>query len=261
MLLRLADVPTRFVKGLSVGPNTDAGGGLHVVRERDAHAWIEVWLPESGWVEQDPTPPAQFADAHPRAPRLEQLAQQARAALASAWAFVTARGPIAFLRKLATDAGRLAARLAREPIAWLVVASLVLAPSLVRWWRARRRRRPTASRDEALRSPRSCATSCSSWSAAGARGDTRARWGEGFSSTPPAPRRPWAMRGRGSSGATTPPATAVNRSQPTSCPRYARRCVRRLIREWRCQTLSPPFQIHTDSELRCPRLGLRFAPL
>ena len=67
LLLRLQGVPARFVKGLSVGPQTDQGGGLHVVRESDAHAWVEAWIPGEGWVEADPTPPGQFADAHGRA--------------------------------------------------------------------------------------------------------------------------------------------------------------------------------------------------
>ena len=67
VLLRLQGVPARFVKGLSVGPQTDQGGGLHVVRDSDAHAWVEAWIPGEGWVEADPTPPGPFAEAHGRA--------------------------------------------------------------------------------------------------------------------------------------------------------------------------------------------------
>jgi protein-glutamine gamma-glutamyltransferase len=138
VMLRLADVPARFVKGLSVGPNTDAGGGLHVVREKDAHAWIEVWLPEKGWVEEDPTPPAQFAEAHPSLPSFEQLTDRVRAAFASAWSLLTERGPVSFARKLASTIGRPLARVAREPLAWLVLA----APFIGRWlWRVLRKRR------------------------------------------------------------------------------------------------------------------------
>ena len=149
MLLRLQGVPARFVKGLSVGPHTDEGGGLHVVRERDAHAWIEVWLSDAGWVEEDPTPAAQFAAAHPPPSRLDRAFERTRAALASAWAFLTARGPVAFLRKLAADAGRLAARLVQEPLAWLLALALTAAALVVRWWRGRARRPPaSARRDE-----------------------------------------------------------------------------------------------------------------
>ena len=30
----------------------------HVVRQQDAHAWVEVHLPHSGWITMDPTPPS-----------------------------------------------------------------------------------------------------------------------------------------------------------------------------------------------------------
>ena len=150
VLLRLQGVPARFVKGLSVGPHTDEGGGLHVVRDRDAHAWLEVWLADAGWVEEDPTPADQFAAAHPPPSRLDRAFERTRAALASAWAFLTARGPLVFLRKLAADAGRLAARLVREPLAWVFALALAAAALVVRWWRARARRLPPpAGRDEA----------------------------------------------------------------------------------------------------------------
>jgi Transglutaminase-like superfamily/TgpA N-terminal domain len=148
VLLRLQGVPTRFVKGLSLGPHTDEGGGLHVVRDRDAHAWIEAWLPGAGWIEADPTPPGQFAAAHPPAGGLERVLQRTRAALASAWTVLTARGPLAFAEKLARDAGRLAARLAGEPLVWLAVAALVMCPQLLRFARARRRLRDARAMPE-----------------------------------------------------------------------------------------------------------------
>jgi transglutaminase-like putative cysteine protease len=147
LLLRLQGVPARFVKGLSVGPDSDVGGGLHVVRESDAHAWIEAYLPGEGWVEEDPTPPGALASARPRAGTLERLLQRARAELAAAWDRLGARGPLAFLGWLAREAAWLAGRASRQPLAWLGVLLLALGPRLVRLWRVRRRRLRQAARD------------------------------------------------------------------------------------------------------------------
>ena len=146
VLLRLQGVPARFVKGLSVGPQTDQGGGLHVVRDSDAHAWIEAWIPGEGWVEGDPTPPGQFADAHGRADSFQRFLQHVRAALSTAWARLTVRGPLSLLRRVARDMAHGLARAAHEPVLWAVAVILALGPRLVRSWRSRRRR-PAAALD------------------------------------------------------------------------------------------------------------------
>jgi transglutaminase-like putative cysteine protease len=79
VLLRLQGVPARFAKGLAVGPQNEVGGGLHVVRESDAHAWIEAWLPGEGWVEEDPTPAGALEAARGQPGGLDRLLQRARA--------------------------------------------------------------------------------------------------------------------------------------------------------------------------------------
>jgi len=53
-LMRAAGVPSRVVTGYQ-GGEINAVDGYMVVRQSDAHAWDEVWLPESGWVRIDPT--------------------------------------------------------------------------------------------------------------------------------------------------------------------------------------------------------------
>ena len=55
VMLRSQGVPARYVTGFSPGqPGAD---GQYVVRGMNAHAWVEVYFPEEGWVRFDPTPP------------------------------------------------------------------------------------------------------------------------------------------------------------------------------------------------------------
>lgn len=54
VLMRAAGIPARIVAGYQGGEESPLGTHL-LVRQYDAHAWVEVWLPESGWVELDPT--------------------------------------------------------------------------------------------------------------------------------------------------------------------------------------------------------------
>jgi len=53
-LMRAAGIPARVVIGYQGGVYNDAGDYL-MVRQSDAHAWAEVWLPERGWIRVDPT--------------------------------------------------------------------------------------------------------------------------------------------------------------------------------------------------------------
>ena len=57
LLLRAAGVPTRVVGGYRVTERNPLGG-FHVVREANAHAWVEVWMDGEGWRTFDPTPAA-----------------------------------------------------------------------------------------------------------------------------------------------------------------------------------------------------------
>jgi hypothetical protein len=56
LLLRLAGVPARVVVGFATG--VPQPGGRFNVRDVDAHAWIEVYFQDIGWVAFNPTPAA-----------------------------------------------------------------------------------------------------------------------------------------------------------------------------------------------------------
>ncbi len=51
-LMRAAGLPARIVTGYQ---GAEANADYHIVRQSDAHAWSEVWLPERGWLRVDPT--------------------------------------------------------------------------------------------------------------------------------------------------------------------------------------------------------------
>lgn len=54
VMCRIAGIPSRVVTGFAGGefqPDSQA----YLVREKDAHAWVDVYLPGLGWVEVDPT--------------------------------------------------------------------------------------------------------------------------------------------------------------------------------------------------------------
>ncbi|WP_148862634.1 transglutaminase TgpA family protein [Marinobacter fonticola] len=53
-LLRSAGIPARIVVGYQ-GGSPGANGEYLIVRQYDAHAWVEAWVDGSGWVRVDPT--------------------------------------------------------------------------------------------------------------------------------------------------------------------------------------------------------------
>jgi transglutaminase-like putative cysteine protease len=55
LLLRMGGVPARVASGFSPG-RLDRSREEFVVRDLDAHAWVEAYFPSYGWVTFDPTP-------------------------------------------------------------------------------------------------------------------------------------------------------------------------------------------------------------
>jgi transglutaminase-like putative cysteine protease len=114
LLLRAADIPARFVTGLAYG--VESGRDRRTFRQKDLHAWVEVFHPGLGWVASDPTPPStQLASA----PLRDRVVAQLTAALRRADDVPGGRPALAAGLLVATGlaaAGVLVARRRRPPV-------------------------------------------------------------------------------------------------------------------------------------------------
>lgn len=114
-LLRSLDVPARIVGGFAPPPPNPVTGE-RLIRERDAHAWVEVWLDDvQGFVAMDPTPwrSREHLDGLDREPGTA-------AAWLEAGGLKLRRGWLS----LTTDPLGTLARIAASPITWAFVAAL-----------------------------------------------------------------------------------------------------------------------------------------
>jgi transglutaminase-like putative cysteine protease len=73
LLLRMNGIPARVAAGFSPGV-PDPQTKEFMVRDLDAHSWVEVWFDEIGWVPFDPTPSLAPASAQATEDRLASAA-------------------------------------------------------------------------------------------------------------------------------------------------------------------------------------------
>ena len=60
-MLRTQGIPARYTVGYTTGQEID--DNTYEVRGMNAHAWVEVYFPEVGWVRFDPTPGGERLEA------------------------------------------------------------------------------------------------------------------------------------------------------------------------------------------------------
>jgi transglutaminase-like putative cysteine protease len=133
LLLRMAGVPARVVTGFTSG-SLDSKTKEYVVRDLDAHSWVEVWYHGIGWVTFDPTP----ASAPPRSQPNEEGASSGPGASV---------GPPSLGGDLPSDPGRRGLAPEEGP-PWVriglgVAAGLALVAGAFLLWRRRSRRAGT----------------------------------------------------------------------------------------------------------------------
>jgi protein-glutamine gamma-glutamyltransferase len=63
VMLRVVGVPSRIVNGFRAG-EFNKWGEYYIVRQSDAHSWVEAYFPGAGWIEFDPTPAASLGAFH-----------------------------------------------------------------------------------------------------------------------------------------------------------------------------------------------------
>lgn len=112
LTLRARGIPTRYVVGFQLAEK-NPWGNYYMVRDRDAHAWVEVYH-QGNWVTFDPTPASQFDNTHPdgTSPSLVDGLTDALMGVFSA--------TLSWLRR-ATLPGWLLLALTASPLLWLVV--------------------------------------------------------------------------------------------------------------------------------------------
>jgi transglutaminase-like putative cysteine protease len=116
VLARANGIPARLVTGYVPG-DRDPVTGQFTVRERDAHAWAEVWFPEVGWVAFDPTADVPLAGEDRPGPTVgEWIADHLVVLGLAAAALVLLVGPVRLYVR------RWRARRADRPIGWVAVA-------------------------------------------------------------------------------------------------------------------------------------------
>jgi hypothetical protein len=77
VMLRTVGIPARLVTGF-LATEWNEYGGYFTIRQRDAHAWVEVYFPHSGWITMDPTPTVSAAVTTTRWEPLSQLGESLR---------------------------------------------------------------------------------------------------------------------------------------------------------------------------------------
>lgn len=141
ILLRYAGVPTRYVTGFLVTEGNPYGG-YWVARNRDAHAWVEAYDSERGWVTVEATPSAGVPDG--AVSDMAQLWDYLKHRIDLLREAFSAQGVAGLLAELGRLLSRTAGLAIRSPGAWAVLAASAVAAGIV-YLRCRRGRRGMAA--------------------------------------------------------------------------------------------------------------------
>jgi len=99
LMLRSIGIPSRLVTGF-LATEWNEFGNYYTVRQRDAHAWVEVYYPQSGWITMDPTPPNPVALAPSLWVSFQRFAESMRLRWDRVFIRYSGRDQLAFIHSL-----------------------------------------------------------------------------------------------------------------------------------------------------------------
>jgi transglutaminase-like putative cysteine protease len=99
LMLRSLGIPSRLVTGFLATEWNDFGN-YYTIRQRDAHAWVEVFYPQSGWITMDPTPPNPAPSAPSVFVAFQRFAESVRLHWDRAFIRYSGRDQLAFIHGL-----------------------------------------------------------------------------------------------------------------------------------------------------------------
>lgn len=103
MMARCVGIPARYVSGYFA--HEAYASNQTVVRDRDAHAWVECWIPGTGWITADATPSNGMPDAMFPKTSFEQWREHFVDDLLAIWKAITLTPATFFFTLLGTASG------------------------------------------------------------------------------------------------------------------------------------------------------------
>jgi protein-glutamine gamma-glutamyltransferase len=132
VMLRTIGIPARLVTGF-LATEWNEYGNYFLVRQQDAHAWVEVHFPQSGWISMDPTPAVTEEAAGARWQALARLTDHMRLRWNRFFIQYSGADQIAVVREVKANSASMSHRI------WESLSAVPFAPLAVQFANAIRR--------------------------------------------------------------------------------------------------------------------------